>query len=269
MAIAANILLGIVALFHLWFFVLERFIWNMPLGQKIFRMSAERAEAGSLLAANQGVYNLVLALILIWTMVAKDAAQANPIKFALLIFIVIVGIYGGVTVGKNVFFMQVIPAVAALIVLTATVSAPKINDITTSFDAPPQFKVIATSQGGSDWTYHQEFALAQKTYYHGVLPLTLPMAPMQAFGLVDRALLAYPQWTIVQKDPANLRIEASATTQFLRFVDDVVIEIRPTGMGAEIHMRSRSRVGQSDFGVNARRVVDFLTRVNSLYRHGI
>jgi putative membrane protein len=263
MAIAETVLLGVVAFFHVWFFVLERFIWNMPLGQKIFRMSAEKAEAGALLAANQGVYNLFLAVGILWSMFAKDSAQATPVKISFLLYIIAVGVYGGITVGKNVFFMQVIPAVLALLAVIATAAKPRINDITTSFVQPPQFQSNVAA-GDVSSSYTPEFAVDQKAYYEGVLPLVLNMPPQAVYDLVGRALATFPEWEITNRDVGRFAIEGQVTTQFMRFTDDFVIEVRPTATGSEVHMRSRSRVGKSDFGVNARRIVTFLNRVHAL-----
>jgi putative membrane protein len=266
MEFTANILVSVVVFFHIWFFVLERFIWNMPLGQKIFHMTAERAEAGSLLAANQGVYNLVLALGLVWALISKDQQQATTVKLVLLITIILVGTYGGVTVGRNVIFMQVIPAIAALVFVILAIGNPRINDVTTSFSQPPKFKAHAVVQTDQNYAYPPEFAADQKSYYESVMPLMLAFSPQQAFAFVDRALLSFPSWEIINKDPVGLVVEGSASTQFLRFTDDFVIEVRPVESGAEIHMRSRSRVGKSDFGVNAKRITSFLSRVQAISR---
>lgn len=110
----ANLLAGLVAALHIAFFVLERFLWNTPTGHKIFRLTPEAAASATALAANQGVYNLFLALGLIWTLVAAKSAGSNAIRLYILIAVVGVGIYGAVTVSRNILFVQALPALMAL-----------------------------------------------------------------------------------------------------------------------------------------------------------
>ena len=71
MTIIANILIAATALLHIGFLVLEMFLWTGPQGRKIFRMSAERAQATKVLAANQGLYNGFLAAGLVWSLIAS------------------------------------------------------------------------------------------------------------------------------------------------------------------------------------------------------
>ena len=72
---------------------------------------------------------------------------------------------------------------------------------------------------------------------------------------------AQKMWEVVAVDREGLRIEAVATTSLLRFKDDIVIEVRASIEGAEVHMRSKSRVGRSDFGANAKRIESFFSKL--------
>ncbi|MEZ4742448.1 MAG: DUF1304 family protein [Bdellovibrionota bacterium] len=257
-----NILIGLVAILHIWFFILERFIWNTPLGPKIFKISQAEAEAGSLLAANQGVYNLLLAIGLIWTLISKNSHQSTPIQYFILLFIIGVGAYGTATVGKNILFMQVIPAIIALVLVFLNSATPRINDISTSLDAPPKLNLEGDANDQIESETKQELA----KYYSYITPLYLPMPPSQTFTLAENALSYFPQWNHINKDTTNNRITGSETTQFFRFTDDFAIEVREAGTGSEIHMRSRSRTGKSDFGVNAARIQNYFEKIRMLAR---
>ncbi|GGD43505.1 DUF1304 domain-containing protein [Pseudoxanthomonas indica] len=100
----------LVALLHVYFLVLEMFLWTRPLGLKTFRNSPDKAAATRVLAANQGLYNGFLAAGLLWGLATS---QWNVVVFFLLC-VVIAGAYGAWSVNKRIFFVQSVPAVAAL-----------------------------------------------------------------------------------------------------------------------------------------------------------
>ena len=100
----------LVALLHVYFLVLEMFLWTRPLGLKTFRNSPDKAAATRVLAANQGLYNGFLAAGLLWGLATS---QWNVVVFFLLC-VVIAGAYGAWTVNKRIFFVQGVPAIAAL-----------------------------------------------------------------------------------------------------------------------------------------------------------
>ncbi len=110
-----NGLIGVVALLHIYFLVLEMFLWDKPYGRKTFGLTAEFAKESKALAANQGLYNGFLAAGLIWGLMLGDAGK--DIKIFFLSCVVIAGIYGGLTVGKKILFIQALPAVIALILV--------------------------------------------------------------------------------------------------------------------------------------------------------
>ena len=113
MTMAANILIGIVALLHAWFLVLEMFLWDKPLGRKVFRMSAEQAAATKTLAVNQGLYNGFLVAGLVWGL----AGGGFHVKIFFLACVILAGLLGAMTVHRKVFFVQALPAIVALILL--------------------------------------------------------------------------------------------------------------------------------------------------------
>jgi putative membrane protein len=109
---AANVLVGLVALLHAWFLVLEMFLWNTPYGQRTFKLTPERAAATETLAANQGLYNGFLAAGLIWGLAMGPAGF--QVKVFFLACVVIAGVFGGTTASRGIFFVQAIPGVIAL-----------------------------------------------------------------------------------------------------------------------------------------------------------
>ena len=113
----ANLLVALVALLHVYFLVLEMFLWTRPLGLKTFRQTLEKARDSAVLAANQGLYNGFLAAGLIWGLVQGNPAFAFQIKTFFLLCVIIAGIYGAATVSRRILFVQAAPAAIALILL--------------------------------------------------------------------------------------------------------------------------------------------------------
>lgn len=111
MLLVAQILTVVVAALHAYFLVLEMFLWTKPLGLKTFRNSPEKAEATRVLAANQGLYNGFLAAGLLWFLCA---GQWNVVLF-FLGCVVAAALYGAYSVNKRIFFVQGVPAIAAIL----------------------------------------------------------------------------------------------------------------------------------------------------------
>lgn len=110
MAVIANIVVALVATLHLYFLVLEMFLWTRPLGLKTFRNSPEKAADSAVLAANQGLYNGFLAAGLAWGV----GAGSRDIETFFLACVVVAGLYGGITVKRSILLIQALPAVVAL-----------------------------------------------------------------------------------------------------------------------------------------------------------
>ena len=110
----AQILVGIVAVLHLGFLILEMFLWNTPRGRATFGTTREFAADSAALAANQGLYNGFLAAGLVWGLIAAD-----PVGFQVTVFflacVIIAGLYGARTVNKRILFIQAAPAAVALV----------------------------------------------------------------------------------------------------------------------------------------------------------
>lgn len=109
----ANVLVGIVALLHLYFLVLEMFLWTKPAGRRAFGTTREFAEASKALAANQGLYNGFLAAGLLWGL--SLGAQGHALKVFFLTCIIIAGVFGGLTASRKILYVQALPAAIALV----------------------------------------------------------------------------------------------------------------------------------------------------------
>lgn len=112
MLLTANILVVLVALLHVYFLILEVFLWDKPKGMKAFGNSLEQAQATKVLAANQGLYNGFLAAGLFWGLILGP--QGAAIKIFFLSCIIIAGLYGAATANRKILFIQAIPAAIAL-----------------------------------------------------------------------------------------------------------------------------------------------------------
>lgn len=117
MHMLANILIALVAALHIYFLILEMFLWTKPLGLKTFRNSLEKAKDSAVLAANQGLYNGFLAIGLIWGLVHPNPAFAFQIKVFFLLCVIAAGVYGAISVSRRILFIQAAPAALALLLL--------------------------------------------------------------------------------------------------------------------------------------------------------
>jgi len=115
MELAARIAVLVVALLHVWFLVLEMFLWTRPFGLRTFAQSAEDAERTRVLAANQGLYNGFLAAGLAWGAVL--GAAGRPIAIFFLGCVLVAGVYGGLTASRTILAVQALPGLVALVLV--------------------------------------------------------------------------------------------------------------------------------------------------------
>jgi hypothetical protein len=142
-------------------------------------------------------------------------------------------------------------------------SVPYIHDITTDTENPPLFEAVLPLRAGAPNPAEYggpELARQQKDGYPDLRPGSVSSSPEAVF---PRALDAARNmgWAIVASDPKALRIEATDTTAWFGFKDDVVVRLTPSPTGSRIDVRSVSRVGKSDVGTNARRIKAYLARL--------
>lgn len=150
-------------------------------------------------------------------------------------------------------------------------AAPPIHDISTDVEYPPRFRALldlrkgaenpAEFEGRQRITYEGKrysSAAAQRKFYTNVHPVRVLVKPDKLFPRAVNAANAMG-WTVVAQDPVTGRIEATDTTFFFGFTDDIAIRIRPAGMlGSTLDIRSKSREGKSDLGRNAERIRDYV-----------
>jgi uncharacterized protein (DUF1499 family) len=136
---------------------------------------------------------------------------------------------------------------------------PLIHDVTTDLENPPAFQAVLAKRGNAPNSLERspQLAVLQRDGYPDLAPITLPTPPATTF---DRALAVAQAggWEIVTADKSSGRIEATETTRWFGFTDDVVIRLTPWGAGTRVDVRSASRAGAGDLGRNARRIRQFL-----------
>ena len=144
--------------------------------------------------------------------------------------------------------------------------APPIHDITTDPDDPPRFEAVVPLRAGAPNSLEYggpQLAAAQRAAYPDLAPLAVDWPP-RAVVEAARSVAVELDWEIVAVDPARGVLEATATTFWFGFRDDVVVRVRPAEGGrALVDVRSVSRVGVGDLGANANRIRDFLTRLQA------
>ncbi|MDB4879063.1 MAG: hypothetical protein JWL60_509 [Gemmatimonadetes bacterium] len=142
---------------------------------------------------------------------------------------------------------------------------PPIHDITTDTQDPPAFVDVlplrATAKNPAAYG-GDSIATKQRAGYPDIAPLRLAVPPARAFAAAREAATGMG-WTMVAADSVAGRVEATATTRWFGFRDDVVIRVRPEGAGSRVDVRSVSRVGGSDVGANAERIREFARRLGA------
>jgi len=115
MSMAANIVVALVALIHVYILVLEMFLWDKPAGLKAFGQTPAAAAASKVLAANQGLYNGFLAAGLFWGLWLGAGGQGVKVFF--LLCVLVAGLYGAATASKKILYVQALPAAIGLVLL--------------------------------------------------------------------------------------------------------------------------------------------------------
>ena len=167
---------------------------------------------------------------------------------------------GRVIVG---FALSALLAGYVLLQLNKVQSLPYIHDITTDTANPPTFVALADARkaapNGIDYK-GAEIAEKQKLAYPDIAPLISTLPPNELFAKAE-AVARASGWEIAATNASQGRIEATQTTLLYGFKDDVVIRIVAKAGGSQLDMRSMSRVGQSDVGVNAKRIREFVAKI--------
>ncbi len=211
-----------------------------------------------------------------------------PLRFALLdlprIYVFYAGIAGAVIslVGLVTMLAGHRRGWAALAVLGIVIGAgsayvpwkfaqmgravPPVNDITTDTANPPPFEAVMPLRQAANAepvTYNPDFPAMQKQAFPDIVPVHLDKPLDQAFAVALDAVRKMG-WTVVATDGERGRIEATDTTFWYGFTDDIVVRVSADGTGSRIDIRSKSRIGRGDFGTNARRVRAYLAAVKAV-----
>ena len=143
-------------------------------------------------------------------------------------------------------------------------TVPRIHDITTDTENPPEFVALRDRPGASNPVEYggPEVAAQQRAGYPDIAPVTLQVTPTEALARAA-ATARDLGWDVVAIDTGAGRVEATDRTRWFGFYDDVVIRVTPAEGGSRVDVRSLSRVGGSDVGTNARRIRTFLDRLTS------
>ena len=189
-----------------------------------------------------------VALIVVGLLFAKFGKTQIPIG-RMLVGLIVGGVFAGYVVAQ----------------FSKVQTLPYIHDITTDITNPPTFIALAeqrkASPNGLDYM-GAEIADKQKQAYPDIVTMQSHLAPPELFVIAEAASRA-AGWEIAGEDPQTGRIEATATSLIYGFKDDIVIRITPKADGSLLDMRSTSRVGLSDVGVNAKRIREFIASLKS------
>jgi uncharacterized protein (DUF1499 family) len=190
-----------------------------------------------------------------------------------------VGAAKGAQLARGSAWVGIVVGVALLVYLgswlRAALAVPPIHEISTDLESPPPFVALKAVRdrisgvNSSDYVIEQQgrngllnVPDTQRKAYPDIQPLLLEVPPTEAFGRVEAAIKSMG-WEIVAAEPGEGRLEATDTTLFFGFKDDVVVRLRSEGSGTRVDVRSKSRVGLGDAGTNAKRVRRLLEKVKS------
>jgi uncharacterized protein (DUF1499 family) len=198
--------------------------------------------------------------------------------FGLLFLAILIGIVFGIGLAAAAAFATatnkswrpralraaIVPLLVGLppLALASFSKVPPIHDISTDLVDRLEFTpdvAAASMNKDPDPALRALVEEQQKQAYSDLAPAILNAPPADAFARAKATAESLPGWQVTNADSESGRIEATATSSFFHFVDDVVIRVRPEGAGSRIDMRSRSRVGQGDLGANAKRIHAFMS----------
>ena len=199
--------------------------------------------------------------------ISQSAAWAGVAAFVVGLLGLGAALPGGARRGLVVALVGVAAGAAAAGVFGhqyfTVLTNPMIHDISTDLDDPPAFRLLLerrAAEGATNPPEHPgaDVALQQRAGYPDIAPLLVRSPPPETFEKVV-AIAGEMGWEIVGADRDALRVEAVDTSLFYEFRDDIVVRVSPRADGSLVDMRSKSRVGRSDVGVNAARVREFLS----------
>jgi uncharacterized protein (DUF1499 family) len=223
--------------------------------------------ATAALAATGPLYRTqAVGLITTFTILRWSIYGAIAAVLLAVVAIIIAARRGTGKIAPLLALVLVVAAFAAPVAKVRQASrVPRIHDITTDTERPPQFVAAVPLRAGARNPVEYggaDVAAEQRRGYPDLQPLSLPLPPNQTF---DKALATARAmgWDIVASDPSSGRIEATDTTFWFGFKDDVVIRVAAAPNGSRVDVRSLSRVGLSDVGTNAARIRKYLAALKN------
>ncbi len=191
-------------------------------------------------------------------------ASLLPAMISVVIGLILV-LTGAGGKGLTCLMVGALPIAAVLVSMAQGRHFPRINDIATNLDNPPVLvaAAVAPENNGKDLTYPEDFKDQVREAYPDLIALQLPLPAEQAFAAVRKTFAAHPEWPVSRVDPASLTVEGTETAGLFQFTDDFVVRILPMEQSSQVDVRSRSRVGQGDFGANANRVRRLLAAISA------
>ena len=162
-------------------------------------------------------------------------------------------------------WLGIVPLLCLAPTLLKVASAPRINDITTDTERAPEFVALAKEPAlaNFDFAFPAKFAAIVRTHYADLAPLHVELPPEAALDRARALAGRMPHWRVVGWDREAGQVEAVVETPLFHFQDYVVIRVEPEGQGSRIDMRSKSRDGLSDLGVNAARIRETLAALKT------
>jgi uncharacterized protein (DUF1499 family) len=215
--------------------------------------------------------------------IAAFTHALSPIRgFSLVLLAILIGVVFGIALAGAAAYASatgkawrpralraaIVPLLIAIPAFVAVnlSKTPTMNDVSTDLVERIEFKPEITalrtdSEPGEEGRAH--FDELQRQAYPDLAPIIVALPSDQAFAQAKAAAESLPGWQVTSADAALGRIEATDTSKIFHFVDDVVIRVRPDGTGSRIDIRSRSRDGRGDMGVNAKRVRAYTAAVKA------
>lgn len=216
---------------------------------------------------------MIVTLIALGTAAAYTGVLSPFRGFSLVILAVMTSVVFGIALAAAAAFASamgkawrpralrgaILPLIIAIPAFAAVnlSSTPTMNDVSTDLEDRIEFTAELTDLRTSTEPNEMErahFDLLQRQAYPDVAPILIALPPDQAFAQAKQVAESLPGWQVTGADAASGRIEVTDTSRIFHFVDDVVIRVRPDGTGSRVDLRSRSRDGRGDMGVNAKRV---------------
>jgi len=163
-----------------------------------------------------------------------------------------------------------LPSVVAIPMVIDDLRHPRINDVSTNIENPPSFVAAlqATPNMERDMSFPEKNGPIIREAYLNVRPLILDEPLDQAFQRIEALAKIQPGWMITRRDAEARTVEGEATTSIFRFVDDFVIRVSDQEGKARIDMRSKSRDGLVDAGINAKRIQMYFEQLENTTAHG-